>query len=150
MMIEGLRAAASDSVRRIRGSSMGAARWQWALAGCLLACAARAHEPVFHPIVRPPTRPDFLPHPLYDHWVPYRAEHNRPRPVVGKMIFHIEPTSQEAYTWHRAKHNREYARHAGWVVPRYYYPKPWEVLPTGPRYDRSAADKNDPVADPLP
>jgi len=121
------------------------ARMQWFVLASLLMGASHAHEPIFHPIVRPATRPDFLPHPIYDNWVPYRAEYNRPRPIVGKMVYHIEPTSQEAHAWHRAKHNREYARHAGWVVPRYYFPKPWEVLPTGPRPDPSAEPTPDPV-----
>ncbi len=44
-------------------------------------------------------RPDLLPHPIYNAWVPYRAEYNRPRFVGGYLAYKMEPTSQEAMSW---------------------------------------------------
>lgn len=45
----------------------------------------------------------------------------------------VEPTSQEAMAWEEAWRSGEYRRHDPGLVKLYYHPKPWEVLPTGPR-----------------
>ncbi len=78
-------------------------------------------------------RPDFFPHTLYNAWVPYRAEYNRPRPIGGHIAAVIEPTSQEAMSWRIHQANGDYRCKRPGYVPIYNYPKPWEVLPTLPR-----------------
>jgi hypothetical protein len=108
----------------------------------LLAASIQAHEPLFHPIERPVTRPDYLPHPLYQNWVPYRARYNRPRYFPGAFIYHFEPVSQEAYGWHQAVHRGAYKRHAGFEQRKYFYPKPWEMLPIDARPAKPAVSQS--------
>ncbi len=88
------------------------------------------HEAHFNP-ANP--RPDFLPHTLYNNWVSYRAEYNRPHPIGGHIAAVIEPTSQEAMAWRIHDANGDYRCKRPGYVPIYNYPKPWEVLPTRPR-----------------
>ncbi len=88
------------------------------------------HEANFNP-ANP--RPDFLPHTLYNNWVSYRAEYNRPHPIGGHIAAVIEPTSQEAMAWRIHDANGDYRCKRPGYVPIYNYPKPWEVLPTRPR-----------------
>ncbi len=84
-------------------------------------------------------RSDILPHPLYDAWVPYRKEYNRPRYVGGWLAQKIEPTSQEAMAWEENHRWGMYrTHHCPTAIPHYYYPKPWEVIPTGARRNASA------------
>lgn len=82
-----------------------------------------------------PVRPriDVIP-PLGNH-LPYShaARLNRPSYLVGKSAYMIEPSSREAMAWQRAKQRGHYANHAPRMVTHYLYPKPWEVLGTGPR-----------------
>jgi hypothetical protein len=75
-------------------------------------------------------RPDFLPRTLYNAWVPYRAEYNRPTRIGGHIAAVISPTSQEAMSWHIHHANGDYRCKRPGYVPIYNYPKPWEVLPT--------------------
>lgn len=84
------------------------------------------HERNFNP-ANP--RPDFLPHTLYNAWVPYRAEYNRPHPIGGHIAAIIEPTSQEAMAWRIHQANGDYQCKRPGYVPVYNYPKPWEALP---------------------
>ncbi len=88
------------------------------------------HEAHFNP---GNPRPDFLPHTLYNAWVPYRAEYNRPHPIGGHIAAIIEPTSQEAMAWRIHQANGDYRCKRPGYVPIYNYPKPWEALPTMPR-----------------
>jgi hypothetical protein len=53
--------------------------------------------------------------------------------LAGKIAYIIEPTSQEAMSWHENVHRGAYRNHAGRIEPMYIYPKPWEVLMVGPR-----------------
>lgn|GEM_PF-2042670 len=85
------------------------------------------HEANFNP-ANP--RPDFLPHTFYNNWVSYRAQYNRPHPIGGHIAAIIEPTSQEAMAWRIHQANGDYACKRPGYVPLYYYPKPWEALPT--------------------
>lgn len=64
---------------------------------------------------------------------PYRERMNRPRYFTGWLSYVIEPTSQEAMSWHENVHRGSYKNHAGRCEPMYFYPKPWEVLTIGPR-----------------
>ena len=75
-------------------------------------------------------RPDFLPHTYYNNRVSYRAEYNRPHPIGGHIAAIIEPTSQEAMAWRIHEANGDYRCKRPGYVPLYYYPKPWEALPT--------------------
>jgi len=81
-------------------------------------------------------RPDILPHPFYNAHTEYRRAYNRPRFLTGWLAAQIEPTSQEAMVWYENLQDGNYDRkHTPPVYKRYYYPKPWEVLQTGPRPD---------------
>lgn len=104
-----------------------------AVATLLLAICgpAVAHEPLF----TPPLCGYADPIPPVGNNLPlsYRARYNRPRYIGGKIAYHIAPSSQEAMTWHDSVHRGDYAQHAPWSQPLYIYPKPWEVLPVGPR-----------------
>jgi hypothetical protein len=95
--------------------------------------AAPPERPTFNHTADP--RPNILPDWVYNHRVPYRLEYNRPPYHVGKAMYYvISPTSQEAMSW---KENLDDGRYNGHNCPPvykgYYYPKPWEVLNTGPR-----------------
>ena len=75
----------------------------------------------------------------------YRRQMNRPTYLGGKIAHAIAPTSQEAMAWHRAEHRGWYddngvkglmhGKHcpAQRKTLHYFYPKPWQVLPVGPR-----------------
>lgn len=92
---------------------------------------ATAHDPLFAP--RDYRGEDLLPA-LQDYLpVPYRSRYNRPRYTTGKLLHMIEPTSQEAMSWHLHVHRGTYRRHEGPVHFKFYYPKPWEVIPVGAR-----------------
>jgi hypothetical protein len=81
-------------------------------------------------------RPDILPHPIYNAYTPFRLRYNRPRFLTGWLAAQIEPTSQEAMVWAENLQVGNYDRkHTPPMYKRYYYPKPWEVLLTGPRPD---------------
>ncbi len=70
----------------------------------------------------------------------YRERYNRPRFVGGMFAYLVSPTSQEAMSWHEHVHRGTYLdHHAPPVCKKYYYPKPWEVLPIGPRNCGAAA-----------
>lgn len=81
-------------------------------------------------------RPDILVHPIYDAYVPYRKQMNRPRYMTGWLSSKFNPTSQEALVW---QDNLSAGRYANKDCPpmyrRYFAPKPWEVLTTGARPD---------------
>ncbi len=88
-------------------------------------------------------RPDILPHPIYYATTEYRRAYNRPRFSSGWIADKIAPTSQEALVW---RENLQEGRYDGKDCPAvyktYYYPKPWEVLQTGPRPDTTRAQSN--------
>lgn len=63
----------------------------------------------------------------------YARRYNRPSYMAGKLAHIIEPTSQEAMSWHDHVQRGSYRRKAGRIVDLYYHPKPWEVLTVGPR-----------------
>ena len=114
-----------------------------ALAAALLltgSVAAWADHPTLWP--EPPIGYNFEPIPPLGNNLPpsYRARYNRPRYLAGKIAYHIAPTSQEAMSWHVNVHRGAYRNHAGWIEPMYMYPKPWEVLPVGPRTPVSRID----------
>ncbi len=95
--------------------------------------AAPPERPTFNHTADP--RPNILPDWIYNHHEPYRLQYNRPTYHVGKAMYYvISPTSQEALSW---KENLDEGRYNGHHCPPvykgYYYPKPWEVLNTGPR-----------------
>ncbi len=85
-------------------------------------------------------RPDILAHPLYYAHTEYRREYNRPRMVPGWIAAQIAPTSQEAMVWYENLQAGNYnGKDCPPVYKSYYYPKPWEVLLTGPRPDFATA-----------
>lgn len=95
--------------------------------------AAPPERPTFNHTADP--RPNILPDSLYNHHVPYRLKYNRPTYHVGKALYYVvSPTSQEALAW---KENLDEGRYEGHNCPPVYksynYPKPWEILNTGPR-----------------
>lgn len=81
-------------------------------------------------------RPDILPRPFYDNHTEYRARYNRPRFFTGFLAYEMSRTSQEAMVWKENYCAGNYDQHhMPPVYKTYYYPKPWEVLPTGARAD---------------
>lgn len=87
-------------------------------------------------------RPDILPHPFYYAHTEYRRAYNRPRDISGWIADKIAPTSQEAMVWAENVHAGNYDRkHMPPMYKRYCYPKPWEVLQTGPRPDFPSANR---------
>ena len=109
---------------------------QWCC-GLLLAAALgspslAAERPTFNVTCDP--RPNILAHPLYYAHTEYRREYNRPRYYPGWLAYKLAPTSQEAMVWYENKQAGNYdVRNAPPMYKRYYAPKPWEVLQTGPR-----------------
>jgi len=95
-----------------------------------------AERPTFNKQTCDP-RPDILPYWLVDCSIgEYRRAYNRPRYVAGKLAHTFEPSSQEAMVWCEAKRAGLYAKpHMPPMCKRYYFPKPWEILDTGPRPD---------------
>ncbi len=69
-------------------------------------------------------RPDLLPHPIYNAWVPYRAEYNRPRFVGGYLAYKMEPTSQEAMSWKENYCNGMYGTHRPTPIATTIIPSP--------------------------
>ncbi|MEL6107135.1 MAG: hypothetical protein AAFU85_13920 [Planctomycetota bacterium] len=65
----------------------------------------------------------------------HRRKYNRPNRWAGWVAYRIAPSSQEAMSWHRAKHNGAYEKpkNAKRIEYHYFYPKPWEVLRIGAR-----------------
>ena len=109
--------------------------WMALFSGLLLASSAWAappERPTLNHTADP--RPNILPDWIYNHHVPYRLRYNRPTYHGGKIAYHIAPSSQEAMAW---EENLERGRYDGHHCPplykRYFYPKPWEALNTGPR-----------------
>ena len=101
--------------------------------------AAPPERPTFNQTADP--RPNILPNSLYNHHVPYRLQYNRPTYHVGKALYYVvSPTSQEALVW---KENLDECRYEGHNCPpvykSYFYPKPWEILNTGPRPNFASA-----------
>lgn len=83
-------------------------------------------------------RPDILAHPFYYAHTEYRRAYNRPRFLTGWVAAQIEPTCQEAMVWYENLQAGRYdERNMPPMCKTYYYPKPWEVLQTGPRPDFS-------------
>ncbi|HBE66778.1 MAG TPA: hypothetical protein DDW52_01385 [Planctomycetaceae bacterium] len=81
-------------------------------------------------------RPDILVHPIYDAYVPYRKEYNRPRYLGGWIASKIAPSSQEAMVWRDNLNAGRYEhKHCPPMYRRYFAPKPWEVLTIGARPD---------------
>lgn len=68
----------------------------------------------------------------------YRERYNRPTYVGGKIAYWIEPSSQEAMSWHRSVHRGYYANHAPRMEDRYFYQKPWQALAAGPRMPKDS------------
>ncbi|MCP4888377.1 MAG: hypothetical protein GY904_17400 [Planctomycetaceae bacterium] len=63
----------------------------------------------------------------------HRRKYNRPSNWLGKIAYHIAPSSQEAMAWHNATHRGYYKNKSPRIVTHYFYPKPWEGLRIGPR-----------------
>lgn len=107
--------------------------------GCTLAMTcclstAVAQRPTLQATNDP--RADILPHPIWDSIPEYRRVYNRPRHIPGWFAHKISPTSQEAMVWQENYREGRYdQKHAPPVFKRYFAPKPWEVLPIGPRPD---------------
>jgi hypothetical protein len=81
-------------------------------------------------------RPDIWSYPWYYAHTEYRREYNRPRYYSGWIAHKIAPTSQEAMVWCENNQAGNYdGKHCPPVYKRYFAPKPWEVLQTGPRPD---------------
>ena len=95
-------------------------------------------------VVRPNI--DLIP-PLGNH-LPYSYANrlNRPHYLVGKLMYTIEPSSQEAMAWQRARDRGHYANHAPRMETFYIHRKPWEALGPGPRANpnppKPARDRN--------
>jgi hypothetical protein len=93
-----------------------------------------AERPTFNHHTRDP-RPNILPNPWENH-VEYRRAYNRPTYLGGWLAHKVSRTSQEALVW---EENVEAGNYDRWHMPpmykRYFAPKPWEVLKTGPRPD---------------
>lgn len=68
----------------------------------------------------------------------YAARYNRPTWLAGRIAYTIEPTSQEAMAWQRAKERGYYKNKAPRMESFYVYQKPWEALGVGAR---TAADR---------
>lgn len=99
-----------------------------------------------HPQHKVEPRADLWSYPLYNAWVPYRKEMNRPRYIGGYIAHKIEPTSQEAMSWCEHHANGSYHCHKPGYVKMYYYPKPWEVLPIDPRPAVMVKPNSDPAS----
>lgn len=98
-------------------------------------------------------RPDILPHPFYYAHTEYRREYNRPRDISGWIANKIAPSSLEAMVWNENVQAGNYdEKHMPPMYKRYCYPKPWEVLNTGPRPDfpRSLPPGRGPATQPGP
>lgn len=101
-------------------------------------------------------RPDILPHPLQQHHVEYRLAYNRPRYISGWIAYKIARSSQEAMVWQENLQAGNYdQKHMPPMYKRYFAPKPWEVLQTGPRPDfpkpvREPLEEVVPLEDPTP
>jgi hypothetical protein len=103
------------------------------------ASSEAAERPTFNKNTADP-RPDILPYWLTDGHDEYRKIYNRPRYHGGWVAHLIEPSSQEAMVWCEAYQSGLYDKpHTGKQLKRYYGPKPWEILQTGPRPDYSPA-----------
>ncbi|WP_145274596.1 hypothetical protein [Planctomycetes bacterium SV_7m_r] len=65
----------------------------------------------------------------------HRRKYNRPSYIGGKIAYWIAPSSQEAMSWHRAVHANAYKdpKKHQYIYQQYFYPKPWQLLPVGPR-----------------
>jgi hypothetical protein len=93
-------------------------------------------RPTFNKATRDP-RPDILPYWLTNLHQDYRRLYNRPTYLGGKIAHMIEPSSQEAMVWAEAKQLGLYhPHHQPPLCRKYYAPKPWQRLATGPRPDK--------------
>jgi hypothetical protein len=106
-------------------------------AGAFIGGSAHAHFPHYE---SKPVHPriDVIP-PLGNRIPSYRERYNRPTYIGGKIAYLIEPSSQEAMSWHRSAHRGYYANHSPRMEDRYFYPKAWEVLTVGPRVPLDAS-----------
>ncbi len=92
-----------------------------------------AERPTFNRTTRDP-RPDILVHPVWNNYVEYRRQYNRPHYVSGWVASKIAPSSQEAMVWAENVQAGKYdSCNEPAMCKRYYAPKPWEVLQTGAR-----------------
>lgn len=73
----------------------------------------------------------------------YRRRYNRPSNILGRLMYYIAPSSQEAMAWHSASHRGLYENHRPRVEQHYFYPKPWEGL------SQSASEPEDEELRPL-
>jgi hypothetical protein len=96
-------------------------------------------------------RPDIIPRPFYDSALEYRAVYNRPRYLIGKLAWYTSRTSQEAMVWEENYCAGNYeCKDMPPVFKRYMYPKPWEILNTGPRVDpqqKPSIDRPEPAVE---
>ncbi|MGB0598990.1 MAG: hypothetical protein ACPGLY_20075 [Rubripirellula sp.] len=72
----------------------------------------------------------------------HRRKYNRPSNWMGKIAYHIAPSSQEAMAWHNATHRGYYKNKSPRMVTHYFYPKPWEGLRIGPRRPTTEENKH--------
>lgn len=115
------------------------------LAASLSSTAGAAERPTLNHYTRDP-RPDILVHPVYDAYVPYRRQYNRPRFWGGWVAAQIAPSSLEAMSWEENLRAGRYdEKHMPPMCKYYYAPKPWEVLATGARPDRTQTNANQPM-----
>ena len=100
-----------------------------------LGVAMGAERPTLKHNTRDP-RPDILLHPIWDAHIEYRRTYNRPTFIGGWLAYKVSRTSQEAMVWQENLQAGNYDRkHMPPMYKRYYAPKPWEMLATGPRPD---------------
>lgn len=93
---------------------------------------AAAHHPDHR--ARPVAQPIDLIGPLGNRLpMSYRRRYNRPTYAGGKLAYHLAPSSQEAMRWHEAEHRGYYRGDVPRMIDHYFYPRPWEMIPVGPR-----------------
>ena len=131
----------------IMGRGIQAVRpWSIPLLVAIMSCSISGLVTADHPQHKVEQRADLWGYPLYNAWVPYRKEMNRPRYIGGYIAHKIEPTSQEAMSWCEHHANGSYHCHKPGYVKMYYYRKPWEVLPIDPRPAVMVKPNSDPAS----
>ncbi len=108
---------------------------RWLALSLMFACAVSAVSAQHIDHRNKPVRPriDVIP-PMGNRLPPsYRWTYNRPTNLGGRIAYWIAPSSQEAMAWQRARQAGAYRNHLPRLERHFFYPKPWEALPVGPR-----------------